>query len=552
MKLERIIDLLIPTLFEDNDLLAIDKPAGVSTGGSERGSDPGLAEIVAAVRKRGETLAPINRLGRFESGILLLAKHANSAQPIRTALRTGRIRQDYTAIVTGKTAATRMTIGGQHGASRGSKKGKRKTTGKHQRDGEPELATSLEIVRRDGRRALVRCRTSIPTTHAFRAQLRASGMRIVGDSLNDRSYRLAKPEQTRLHLSRMTFRYAGKKAPLSLTTKTQLDVGDALAERRNIGRILRAALTRRLPCFANTATDAFRMLSGESDQAAGLVAEMFGSVLVLQVHEDRKWPDRDLVHIAQWFEKNLGTRSTYVKRFVKDRSAAKEQAVMAMSDPNPMWGKPSAEVVKIREQHVRFGIHPYDGFAVGLFLDQRDNRKRIFDMALNKNVLNLFAYTCGFSVAAAVGGATQCVSVDMSRKYLDRGRANFALNGLDASEHEFIEADALDYLRRAKRQGRRFDLAVVDPPTFAHGRKRGSSFSVARDLPELIGAAANVVEPGGHLLLSTNYRRLTATDLRDAVKKGAGRGAKIIESPLPPGDFRGASGSARTVIVRFA
>ena len=552
MKLERIIELLIPTLFEDDDLLAIDKPAGVSTGGSERGSDPGLAEIVADVRKRGETLTPINRLGRFESGILLLAKHVDGAQPIRVALRTGRIRQDYTAIVTGKTSATRMTIGGQHGASRGSKKGKRQPAGKHRRDGEPELATSLEIVRRDGRRALVRCRTSIPTTHAFRAQLRASGLRIVGDTLNDRSYRLAKPEQTRLHLSRMTFRYAGKKAPLSLTTKTRLDVGDSLTERRDVGRLLRAALTRRLPCFANTATDSFRMVSGESDQAAGLVAETFGGVLVLQVHDDRKWPDHDLIQIAQWFEKNLGVRSTYLKRFVKDRSSVDERAITAMSDATPLWGKPAAEVVEIREQHLRFGIHPYDGFAVGLFLDQRDNRRRIRELALNKNVLNLFAYTCGFSVAAAVGGAKRCVSVDMSRKYLDWGRANFALNGLDASEHDFVETDALDYLRRAKRQGRRFDLAVVDPPTFAHGRKRGSSFSIARDLPELIGAAAGVVESGGHLLLSTNYRRLTATDLRDAVRKGAGRGAKIIESPPPPGDFRGAAGSARTVIVRFA
>ena len=111
---------------------------------------------------------------------------------------------------------------------------------------------------------------------------------------------------------------------------------------------------------------------------------------------------------------------------------------------------------------------------MGLFLDQRDNRRRIRAQARGKDVLNLFAYTCGFSVAAAAGGAASTVSVDLSPKALEWGRANFALSHLDPSDHQFIKSDAFDYLRRAARQGKRFDIIILDPSELRPRQERQS------------------------------------------------------------------------------
>src|ERR1700722_7436295 len=125
-----------------------------------------------------------------------------------------------------------------------------------------------------------------------------------------------------------------------------------------------------------------------------------------------------------------------------------------------------------------------EGYSVGLFLDQRDNRRRFLtnhvaaDFPLFPNgaagaeVLNTFAYTCGFSVCAAKAGA-RTTSLDLSKKYLDWGKRNFALNGLDPAAHDFIYGDTFDWLRRLAKKGRAFDPVVLDPPTFSQSKEPG-------------------------------------------------------------------------------
>ena len=147
---------------------------------------------------------------------------------------------------------------------------------------------------------------------------------------------------------------------------------------------------------------------------------------------------------------------------------------------------------------------------MGLFLDQRENRKRILhnrivpgfpvfsESPAGAGVLNVFSYTCGFSVCAAKAGTTT-VSLDLSQKNLDWGRENFRLNNIDPEEHDFIYGDAFDWLKRLVRRGRLFDLIILDPPTFSRSKKTGT-FQVVRDYGTLVELALPLLRRGGMLL----------------------------------------------------
>ena len=187
---------------------------------------------------------------------------------------------------------------------------------------------------------------------------------------------------------------------------------------------------------------------------------------------------------------------------------------------------------------------------MGLFLDQRENRRRLLvnwaaadfpvfpNGAAGAEVLNTFAYTCGFSVCAAKAGA-RTTSLDLSKKYLEWGRRNFALNQLDPAAHDFIFGDAFDWLRRLEKKGRFYDLVVLDPPTFSQSKLAGA-FQAERDYGRLALAALPLLKPDGILFASTNAARLEPekflTVLSEAIEK---TGRKILQQhyePQPP-DF---------------
>ena len=132
-----------------------------------------------------------------------------------------------------------------------------------------------------------------------------------------------------------------------------------------------------------------------------LVAEKYGTVVILQILEEHPQLSDSLGVIARWYLKTLGVRAVYAKRFVKRRSAADERMQHDLHSPHPLAGKAVAPQIEINECGLRFLVKPYDGFSVGLFLDQRENRNQVRSLAQGKEVLNLFAYTCGFSVADA-------------------------------------------------------------------------------------------------------------------------------------------------------
>ncbi|HEX4139409.1 MAG TPA: class I SAM-dependent methyltransferase [Candidatus Methylacidiphilales bacterium] len=201
---------------------------------------------------------------------------------------------------------------------------------------------------------------------------------------------------------------------------------------------------------------------------------------------------------------------------------------------------------EVTEAGVRYGLDFAGGYSAGLFIDQRDNRARLRAWKPQR-LLNTFAYTCSFSVVAALAGA-ETLSVDLSRRSLTRGEGNFTRNGLDPKAgHRFIADDVLAVLPRLARRGEKFDAIVLDPPTFSRNQA-GAAFQVQRDFEKLVALALEAAAPGAKILLSVNHSGMRVADLewagRHALKLAGRVGDFLASAPLP--DFPAGHG-AKTV-----
>ncbi len=186
---------------------------------------------------------------------------------------------------------------------------------------------------------------------------------------------------------------------------------------------------------------------------------------------------------------------------------------------------------EVREGDLRFLVNLTDYLDTGLFLDDRLLRRRIRERAQGQDFLNLYAYTCCASVAAAAGGARSTTSVDLSRTYLDWGRRNLALNGLAGPAHDFVRGEILAWLAR-RGDVRRYGLIFVAPPTHSRSKAMRGDFDVQRDHTRLLTGAARLLLPGGELLFATNLRTFT---LDEAGLPGLA--ARELTAEVTPPDF---------------
>jgi 23S rRNA (cytosine1962-C5)-methyltransferase len=549
MSVKGIVRKLLPVLFEDESLIAVGKPAGLDVGRAEGQEGPGLVGLMEKIR--GEKLYVANRLSRYDSGVVLLCRTGTMLRHLREGLRIGRVEQEFLAVAYGKMKAAQQTLDEKAGTSRGKDRSRRKVVGPAQPASKPRLPTTVRRMKTGERRTLIACRTSVDSTHAMLAQLRSEGIRILGDRIGRGEAAVDDYNERHLHLAKISFFHPDRRDRLTITAPTPQGFEQAVEGEADLLRNLQAGLANRLPFFADVSTNACRLLIGSAEGVPGVVFDRYGDVGVLQIHEGQGEPKEPAIkRIAGWYRRTLDLRAVYLKRFPRDRTATPEPPA-ELYEAEPFAGEPVSPVVVIHENGLLFGIRPYEGYSVGLFLDQRDNRQRVRELAAGRSVLNLFAYTCGFSVAAAAGGATGTVSVDLSPKPLDWGKANFELNGLALEGHEFVKAEAADYLARAKKHERVFDLIIIDAPTFARGRKKGTTFSIKEDLPQLIQSASAVLAPKGVLLVSTNSRQMSTRMLTERVREGLRRRkSEVIATPRLPGDFDVDRGHSRSVIVR--
>ena len=208
---------------------------------------------------------------------------------------------------------------------------------------------------------------------------------------------------------------------------------------------------------------------------------------------------------------------------------------------SPRWiaGEKLAEPFVVRENGAQYWIDFNSGYSQGIFLDQRDNRLALRNMARGKSVLNCFAYTCAFGVAGALGGA-QTTNIDLSKRYLEWGKRNYTLNGVPASApHDFIFGDASDWLKRFRKKERKFDIILLDPPTFSRNEK-GAVFTIESGFTDLVRQAAALLASRGMLFCSTNQRSISSAEFRGLIADGLGdlRDWKLRAGAMPA-DFSG-------------
>ncbi len=165
------------------------------------------------------------------------------------------------------------------------------------------------------------------------------------------------------------------------------------------------------------------------------------------------------------------------------------------------------EFFTVIEYGVQFKVNLSDYLDTGLFLDHRETRKIVASQCKGKKLLNLFAYTCSFSVHAAVQGAVYTKSVDMSNTYTAWGQDNFILNGLSLRDNEIVRADCLKFLHDEIRTGNKYDVIVIDPPTISRSKKMTQMFDIQVDYIELLSQALELLEEDGVLFFSTNSRK---------------------------------------------
>lgn len=305
-----------------------------------------------------------------------------------------------------------------------------------------------------------------------------------------------------------------------------------------------------IPALERSDTNAYRVFCGEKEGIPGLIADRYDAIIVLTLQEGIcRLTDPELRHAAAFFIEALGVRSVYLKRNYPDRSNAVADATLC--SPTPLLGEGAPPTLVIRENGLHFLIRPYDGFSTGIFLDQRENRRFLSGLCQGKRALNCFAYTCAFSVGFAKAGA-RVTSVDLSKRYLEWGKENFALNGLDTAGQVFLARDVFSYFGTALKRKEFFDLIVLDPPSFSRV-KTGETFSLKKDFKRLVWEASQLLSPGGWLFFSSNYSAWDPAQVKDgaaAVLSNTSWNWKLEPLPEIPMDFRSGSNPLCSFLIR--
>lgn len=285
--------------------------------------------------------------------------------------------------------------------------------------------------------------------------------------------------------------------------------------------LLRTAFEKRSSLFE--VTDAFRIVNGAADGFPGVTLDKFGDRFQVQFFGPEMLSRRR--ELVDAVSRLFNPVCVVVKERLSRSGKSLENAPMEIA-----LGTREDAVGIVREGRARFHVDLLDTVNPGLFLDMRhvrlevEERFRALSGAAQSGegprFLNLFSYTCSFSVHARLGGAAVATNADISGKILDKGRENYALNGLDLRPGEFFRGNALEYVRWACKKGLRFDGIVLDPPSFA--RFKGFNFNVREHLMPLVSECAQILNPHGFFMVSSNYSEFVldafSRDVLDAVK----------------------------------
>ncbi|WP_169435182.1 class I SAM-dependent rRNA methyltransferase [Streptococcus mitis] len=290
--------------------------------------------------------------------------------------------------------------------------------------------------------------------------------------------------------------------------------------------LFRQAKEKRSAYYQDDLTTAFRLFNQEGDGFGGLTVDLYGDYAVFSWYNSYVYQIRKVISEAfrQVFPEVLGVYEKIRFKGLNYESAH-------------IYGQEAPEFFTVLENGVLYQVFMNDGLMTGIFLDQHEVRGSLVDgLAMGKSLLNMFSYTAAFSVAAAMGGASQTTSVDLAKRSRELSQAHFQANGISTDDHRFIIMDVFEYFKYAKRKGLTYDVIVLDPPSFARNKKQ--TFSVAKDYHKLISQSLEILNPEGIIIASTNAANVSRQKFTEQIDKGfAGRSYQILNKYGLPADF---------------
>lgn len=516
-------------LSDCDGLLIIDKPTGMPTYGGDESLDHGVVarlERHLAQQGRAPQLGVFQRLDQDTSGLLVFSTDAARNAELSRAISRHELERSYHAVVElpqGIPAPLgRLRFWLRH------QKGRTEVFESAQRAGDAakEAITHVRQVARVGQRCLLECRLETGRTHQIRACLAHLGAPIVGDR------RYGGAAARRLMLD--SFRLAGAPLGEEIQRDSPVDLQDALTQERTdpsfgeLRQLLQDALSLRAPLLGRAS--ALRLVNGEADGLPGLTIDAYGRFSVVNLY-DPGWMTR-LEEISALLQEH-GSLGVYLKKRV--RADLRMQDVERLAPDVPVAGERAPDLVVIHENGLHLQVDLHDGLSTGVFVDMRDNRARVAGwlaalpsgLTAPPRVLNLFSYTCSFSVAAALAGA-HTTSIDLSARALERGRANFIQNGLDPQSHRFFKEDAMKFLTRSVRRNDLYHFIVLDPPSFSTGKK--DTFSVKSSYQKACVDCLRLLAPGGKLLCVTNHTKTSPRAFLRLVADSAREAGRLVRT----------------------
>jgi len=532
-------------LFDDEHLLVVNKPSGINTHKPDAYAPDGIYEWLQKIRGRGVP-APIRlrqgfggQAGRGKAGS---ARHAKQNAAPATALSIlHRLDKDTSGVLLfGRTLRANQSLSRQFESHQIEKEylllsSARPTRAKF-RAKSADAVTEFAFVQPHGRFFLIEARPITGKMHQIRRHAAENAFPIVGDT----KYGGEPAPRLMLHAHKLTFEHPtkGEKMTMEASVPVAFEELDALAAAKEFRDLI-----------FDEDTNAFRLISGAADGFPDVIVDSYAGNLLVQWQTEAAAKTGPA--LLEQLKQRCGWPAIYEQLATKWKRTVPRLVLegRASSRPPSLGERPRQSValqgrIPIRENGLNFLISFGEGLSTGIFLDQRENRRRLLmgDLA-GKTLLNCFAYTCAFSVAAAKAGAVT-TSIDLSRHYLEWGKDNFRANDLRPEAHRFLVGDVLEWIKRFQKRGQAWDIVVLDPPTFST-TKKGRAFQAERDYEELETLAIALVARGGTLFCSTNQRTLAPDRFEGSLREAARQTARVIASvefETLPFDFRVAEG----------
>ncbi len=483
------------------------KPSGIATH-SVDGIREGISEYLQ--RKLSEKLYVCHRLDKGTSGVLLFARSKNGASYIGNLFERGQVRKTYLFVTDRITSESAYTIT----TNISKKKGVFVSSSPCQ----PGNATTdfVKLLDKAGY-ALWQARPYSGKPHQIRLHAEQLGIAILGDSEHGGTAFL----RLMLHASEIELNF-GSASALRYASPPAVCFSDPTLLRDSTKLLMLLSAERRLSLFGKEPDAAYRLF--HNNEVPGINCDRYGQLCWFYWYHNAA-PSATEEAAMEWISKEVGCKS-WCLQFMQDRGKEPREKRLLKNSDQMEW--------QVEEHGIKYLLKMDQGLSAGLFLDQRENRLWVKQNSRGKDVLNLFCYTAGFSLCAAVGGAKRIDSVDTSRACLDWARENFALNGLEKDSFRLFQFDAREFLKKAARQQTKHDLIICDSPSFA--RSKAGTFSIKKDLANLVKLLLPVLGSSGTILISSNYSGFSQKSFEEIIKRALPNDLYCIKT-TPPLDW---------------